>query len=334
MLTSVVRRPAHNTKSPSLTCGLRLRSARVRGPETRAQRWAARAVMRRISGWSDSRGDGERPNAGDTGRPRPSNGALAGASGWCDSRGNGERPNAAGTGGASPSNGALASASGWCETQTGVERTTASVSLTMIVKNAEDRLGKCLESVRGLFDELIIVDTGSTDRTKEIAREFGAKVFDFVWIDDFAAARNVALSHATSDYAFWLDADDVIEPAEREKLRALLGGLAVPAVCSAAAAARRLRRGSAVVGGGARRVPGRSPGAGEAKARARSCGGPTPRFSVNGDWVTVAAYGSIPPIDTVVAQGAPVTREGCAKQRKRCANERILRFALPAQLFL
>ena len=47
--------------------------------------------------------------------------------------------------------------------------------------------------MRGLFDEIVVVDTGSTDRTKEIAREFGAKVFDFVWIDDFAAARNEAL---------------------------------------------------------------------------------------------------------------------------------------------
>ena len=61
-----------------------------------------------------------------------------------------------------------------------------------------------------------MVDTGSTDRTKEIAREFGAQVFEFPWIDDFAAARNEALSHATGDYVFWLDADDVVEPAERE----------------------------------------------------------------------------------------------------------------------
>jgi glycosyltransferase involved in cell wall biosynthesis len=96
------------------------------------------------------------------------------------------------------------------------------VSLTMIVRDEENNLPHCLESVRGLFDEMIIVDTGSIDRTKEIAREFGAKVFDFVWIDDFAAARNEALSHATGDYAFWLDADDVVEPIEIEKLRALL----------------------------------------------------------------------------------------------------------------
>jgi tetratricopeptide (TPR) repeat protein len=76
-----------------------------------------------------------------------------------------------------------------------------------------------------VFDEVVVVDTGSVDRTREIARDHGAKVFEFAWIDDFAAARNAALGHATGDYAFWLDADDVIEPGQREKLRALLEGL-------------------------------------------------------------------------------------------------------------
>ena len=131
-------------------------------------------------------------------------------------------------GGPGPPTGTLAGASGWCDEPAVVVvngQRAASVSLTMIVRNEQDHLAKCLESVRGLFDEIIIVDTGSTDRTKEIAREFGAKVFDFVWIDDFAAARNEALSHATGDYAFWLDADDVVEPAEREKLEALFSGL-------------------------------------------------------------------------------------------------------------
>jgi glycosyltransferase involved in cell wall biosynthesis len=98
----------------------------------------------------------------------------------------------------------------------------AKVSLTMIVRNEEQNLPRCLESVRGLFDEIVVVDTGSTDRTKEIASEFGAFVVDFDWIDDFAAARNVALDHATGDYAFWLDADDVVEPRERKKLEKLL----------------------------------------------------------------------------------------------------------------
>ena len=104
-------------------------------------------------------------------------------------------------------------------------RRTARVSLTMIVRDEEKNLPHCLESVRGIFDEIVVVDTGSIDRTSEIARAFGARVFDFAWVDDFAAARNAALAHATGDYAFWLDADDVVEPPEREKLRALLDGL-------------------------------------------------------------------------------------------------------------
>jgi Glycosyl transferase family 2 len=101
----------------------------------------------------------------------------------------------------------------------------ASVSLTMIVRDEEKNISACLGSVRGLFDEIVVVDTGSKDRTRGIAREFGARVFDFVWVDDFAAARNAALGRATGDYAFWLAADDVIDPPEREKLKRLLGGL-------------------------------------------------------------------------------------------------------------
>jgi glycosyltransferase involved in cell wall biosynthesis len=104
----------------------------------------------------------------------------------------------------------------------------ASVSLTMIVKNEEANLPHCLASVEGIFDEIVVVDTGSTDQTKEVASEFGAKVFDFEWIDNFAAARNEALSHATGDYIFWLDADDVVEPGQRDKLVALLARLTRP----------------------------------------------------------------------------------------------------------
>jgi hypothetical protein len=62
-------------------------------------------------------------------------------------------------------------------------------------------------------------------RTVEVARSFGANVFDFAWVDDFAAARNEALARATGDYAFWRDADDVVDPAERAKLEAPLGRL-------------------------------------------------------------------------------------------------------------
>jgi glycosyltransferase involved in cell wall biosynthesis len=98
----------------------------------------------------------------------------------------------------------------------------AKVSLTMIVRDEEKNLSACLASVRGAFDEIIVVDTGSIDRTAEIARSFGARVFDFVWVDDFAAARNAALARATGDYAFWLDADDVVEPDQRRKLEIIL----------------------------------------------------------------------------------------------------------------
>ena len=89
------------------------------------------------------------------------------------------------------------------------------ISLCMIVRNEEDVLGRCLKSVRGIPDEIIIVDTGSTDRTKEIAREMGAKVYDFAWVDDFAAARNASFARAAMDYILWLDADDVIDEENR-----------------------------------------------------------------------------------------------------------------------
>jgi len=68
----------------------------------------------------------------------------------------------------------------------------ATTSLTMIVRDKETNISKCLSSVAGLSDEIVVVDTGPNNRTREIAREFGARVFDFVWIDDFAAARNAA----------------------------------------------------------------------------------------------------------------------------------------------
>ena len=101
----------------------------------------------------------------------------------------------------------------------------AMVSLTMIENDKDTKSSTCVISVAGLYDEIVVVNTGSKDRTSEIAREFGARVFDFVWVDDFAAARNAAFARATGDYAFWLDAAAVIDPTEREKLRALVGGL-------------------------------------------------------------------------------------------------------------
>ena len=70
----------------------------------------------------------------------------------------------------------------------------AKLALCMIVRNEEDRLETCLESVKDAVDEMVIVDTGSTDRTKEIAARYTDKVFDFVWSDDFSAARNTTIS--------------------------------------------------------------------------------------------------------------------------------------------
>ncbi len=90
-----------------------------------------------------------------------------------------------------------------------------SISLCMIVKNEEDVLARCLDSAAELVDEIIIVDTGSTDRTREIAARFTDQIFDFPWQDDFAAARNESFSHASMDYCLWLDADDVFLEEDR-----------------------------------------------------------------------------------------------------------------------
>lgn len=95
------------------------------------------------------------------------------------------------------------------------------ISLCMIVRDEEAVLGRCLSSVNGLFDELVIADTGSTDKTKQIALAFGAKVYDFPWTDDFAAARNFAFSKGTGDYLVWLDADDVIPGESASRFSAL-----------------------------------------------------------------------------------------------------------------
>ena len=94
-----------------------------------------------------------------------------------------------------------------------------SISLCMIVRNEEDVLARCLTSVADLVDEIILVDTGSSDRTKEIAARYTDRIFDFPWMDDFAAARNHAFLQATGDYCLWLDADDLLEEADRAAFR-------------------------------------------------------------------------------------------------------------------
>lgn len=92
------------------------------------------------------------------------------------------------------------------------------ISLCMIVKNEESVLGRILAQMKEIADEIIIVDTGSADKTKEIARQYTDKIYDYAWRQDFAAARNFACSKATMDYWMWLDADDVITENEQQKL--------------------------------------------------------------------------------------------------------------------
>jgi glycosyltransferase involved in cell wall biosynthesis len=95
----------------------------------------------------------------------------------------------------------------------------------MIVRDEEKHLGDCLQGAAGLAKEIIVVDTGSRDRTKEIALHHGARVYDFNWIDDFAAARNESVRHATGSWIFWLDADDRIDEANQRRLLALFRSL-------------------------------------------------------------------------------------------------------------
>jgi tetratricopeptide (TPR) repeat protein/glycosyltransferase involved in cell wall biosynthesis len=95
------------------------------------------------------------------------------------------------------------------------------ISLCLIAKNEEANLPACLPSVAGLVDEIIVVDTGSTDRTKEVATQLGARVFDFTWVDSFAAARNESVRHATGDWILWLDGDESFTEPDRRKFSAL-----------------------------------------------------------------------------------------------------------------
>lgn len=96
------------------------------------------------------------------------------------------------------------------------------VSLCMIVKNEEDLLQQSLSKVRRYVDEMIVVDTGSTDRTKEIARRCGAKVYEFSWCNDFSAARNFSLEKASCDWVLILDADEIITDFKVESIRKVI----------------------------------------------------------------------------------------------------------------
>ena len=93
----------------------------------------------------------------------------------------------------------------------------ATISLCMIVKDEEFHIARCLDSVSELVDEIIIIDTGSTDRTVEIASNYTSKVYSYPWRDDFADARNYSFSKASMDYCMWMDADDILEEVQKDK---------------------------------------------------------------------------------------------------------------------
>ena len=95
------------------------------------------------------------------------------------------------------------------------------VSLCMIVKNEEDVLGRCLDSLKDLVEEIIIADTGSVDATKEIAHKYTDKVYDFEWVNDFSKARNFAFSKATCDYIYSADADEYLDEENRKRFARL-----------------------------------------------------------------------------------------------------------------
>jgi O-antigen biosynthesis protein len=121
------------------------------------------------------------------------------------------------------------------------------LSLCMIVKNEEKHLVKCLKSIRDIVDEIIIVDTGSTDKTKDIATVFGAKVFDFPWTGDFAAARNHSLEQATGNWILVLDADEVISSPDFKKLKEIIHRKSASPVAYAIAT-RNYARSATIIG--------------------------------------------------------------------------------------
>ncbi len=90
------------------------------------------------------------------------------------------------------------------------------ISLCMIVKNEEMHIARCLDSVAGLVEEIIIVDTGSVDRTVEIVSDYTSNVYSYPWTDDFSDARNYSFSKASMDYCMWMDADDILQETEKD----------------------------------------------------------------------------------------------------------------------
>jgi len=99
----------------------------------------------------------------------------------------------------------------------------ATISVCLIVKNEERFLADCLQSVKPVADQIVVLDTGSTDRTVAIAREMGAEIHHFEWCNDFAAARNASIRPATGDWVLWIDADERLNPGSLHYLKNLSG---------------------------------------------------------------------------------------------------------------
>lgn len=100
-----------------------------------------------------------------------------------------------------------------------------SLSACLIVRDEADNLPRCLRSLEGVVDEIVVVDTGSVDDTADIARRAGAKVFSFPWCDDFSAARNESIGHASGDWILWIDGDDELQQRSPDTLRQLCAQL-------------------------------------------------------------------------------------------------------------
>lgn len=96
------------------------------------------------------------------------------------------------------------------------------LSLCMIVKDEEACIRRCLDSVKDVADEIVVVDTGSSDRTIGICRSYGAAIYPYKWNDSFADARNESLAHASGDFILWMDADEALDPVQGKRLKAHL----------------------------------------------------------------------------------------------------------------
>ena len=113
----------------------------------------------------------------------------------------------------------------WSKTVSQCSMSEPRIALCLIVKNEAENIGPCIKPVVDLVDEVVVIDTGSTDATIRAARQLGAHVYTFPWCDDFSAARNQFFEHTAAKWIFWLDADDRIDNANRLLLQELFATL-------------------------------------------------------------------------------------------------------------